>query len=395
MPPFFKDDGFDFSTQVALGAVYHRAADAGEVLATIDLIRDGKPRSWVDAWLSTADRVADEAEGNAGAGRTRSAACEFLRAATYYATATDMADGVGEPGLFEDIWEKHREAWDRFADLTCVERLEIPFGSSMLPGYFFRAGDGRRRTIVYNNGSDGPVTEAWTQCAAEALARGWNVATFDGPGQNAALVRQGLHFRPDWEHVLTPVTDHLLTRADVDGDRLAVMGVSQAGYWVPRALAFEHRYAAAIVDPGVVDVSEAMTRHIPHSLARKLDEGDRAAFDREMEWALKVSPRTRSMLAWRMRPYGLTSFYDFFRAARDYRLDAGTATKITTPMLITDPEAEGFWPGQSRRLYDLLSSKRTLVHFTEPEGADAHCEPMANGLRGERIFDWLDEQVSP
>jgi hypothetical protein len=25
--------------------------------------------------------------------------------------------------------------------------------------------------------------------------------------------------------------------------------------------------------------------------------------------------------------------------------------------------------------------------------ADSHCEPMASGIRGERIFDWLDEQI--
>src|SRR5271154_2925335 len=47
----------------------------------------------------------------------------------------------------------------------------------------------------------------------------------------------------------------MLAREDVDGDRIAVIGVSQAGYWVPRALAFEHRLAAAVADGGVVDVA--------------------------------------------------------------------------------------------------------------------------------------------
>jgi hypothetical protein len=31
--------------------------------------------------------------------------------------------------------------------------------------------------------------------------------------------------------------------------------------------------------------------------------------------------------------------------------------------------------------------------FTAAEGADGHCEPLAAGLRGERILDWLDERV--
>ncbi len=36
---------------------------------------------------------------------------------------------------------------------------------------------------------------------------------------------------------------------------------------------------------------------------------------------------------------------------------------------------------------------KAIVAFTEAEGADSHCEPGASGLRGERIFDWLNEQV--
>jgi hypothetical protein len=53
---------------------------------------------------------------------------------------------------------------------------------------FFRSGPAgeTRRTLIYNNGSDGPVTSAWVQGVADALDRGWNAVTFDGPGQNAA-----------------------------------------------------------------------------------------------------------------------------------------------------------------------------------------------------------------
>ena len=57
-----------------------------------------------------------------------------------------------------------------------------------------------------------------------------------------------------------------LTRDDVDPDKIGVYGVSQAGYWVPQALAFEHRFAAAIADGGVVDVARTWTQHIPHRL---------------------------------------------------------------------------------------------------------------------------------
>jgi hypothetical protein len=137
-----------------------------------------------------------------------------------------VADGTGDPTLFARLWEKHRAAWDRFVDLTDlqIEQIEIPYEGTTLPGYFFRSGPAGEpgRTPIYNNGSDGPVTGAWVQGVADALDRGWNAVTFDGPGQNAALIRQHLTFRPDWEKVITPVVDHLLTRKDVDAGKIAL-----------------------------------------------------------------------------------------------------------------------------------------------------------------------------
>jgi len=400
MRPYFKDDDFNFLTEIALGSVYRQAADVGEVLTTVDRIHDGKAQSWVDEWTATADRLASEAAGNVGKGHRSSAAGQYLRASLYYSVATYSADGTGDPTLFASLWEKHRAAWDQFVDLgdfggPVAERVEIPYETTTLPGYFFRAGapDEPRRTLIFNNGSDGSVVGAWTDGIASALARGWNAMTFDGPGQNAALVRQGLPFRPDWERVVTPVVDFLSARADVSGANLALLGVSQAGYWVPRALAFEHRIGAGVADPGVVDVSTTVLGHLPHMMVKLLEIGEQEKFNRDMQWTLKMSPSTRSLLALRMRPYGVSTPYEFFSAARDYVLTDDLIAGITTPILVTSPENEQFWPGQSQELFDKLTGRKAIVAFTAAEGADSHCEPTASGLRSERIFDWLDEQI--
>ena len=76
-----------------------------------------------------------------------------------------------------------------------------------------------------------------------------------------------------------------------------------------------------------------------------------------------------------------------------YALTDEEIRQITCPVLVTDPDHEQFWPGQSRELYDKLPAGKTLIRFTEEEGADSHCEPAANGIRGERIFDWLDQHI--
>ena len=401
MRPFFKSDDFNFLTEIALGSVYWQAADVGAVLTTIDRIHDGRPGSWVDEWTATADRLTQLAAASAAAGRAHSAAGQYLRGSLYYSLATYSAAGAEDPALFPSLWEKHRAAWDRFVDLADfggaeAEQIEIPYEGTTLPGYFFRSGPAGtpRRTLIFNNGSDGSVVGALTGGIADALERGWNAMTFDGPGQNAALVRQGLAFRPDWEKVVTPVVDFLSARADVDGQKLALLGVSQAGYWVPRALAFEHRVAAAVTDPGVVDVSATILRHLPHTMIKLLEERDRERFNRDVDWTLRISPSTRSALALRMRPYGVSTPYEFFSAARDYALTDELISQISTPILVTDPENEQFWPGQSRELFEKLpGDAKAIIAFTQEEGADSHCEPIASGLRGERIFDWLNEQI--
>ena len=89
---------------------------------------------------------------------------------------------------------------------------------------------------------------------ADACSCHW--MTFDGPGQQAMLYEQKVLCRPDWETVLSAVIDALLMRPDVDPSRIAAIGIGHGGYLVTRALCFEHRLAAGVVDPGIVDLTQ-------------------------------------------------------------------------------------------------------------------------------------------
>ncbi|HZD66832.1 MAG TPA: hypothetical protein VE152_12100, partial [Acidimicrobiales bacterium] len=318
------------------------------------------------------------------------------RAATYYAMATYSTAGSRRPGAFDELWTEHRGCWDRAVALfePPARRVAIPYEHTTLEGYLFRVDESgaRRPLVILNNGSDGPVSAMWAQGAA-GVARGYNCLTFDGPGQNAALVRQHLFFRPDWEAVLSPVVDYALSLDEVDPDRLAVVGVSQGGFWVPRAVAFEHRIAAAVADPGVWDVGTVWRDRLPGGMRRHLDRGDRASFERDMAMAQHVSRQRHGELSFRMRPFGIPSLYDLYQALRAYTLDDVVAG-IRCPMLVCDPDNEQFWPGQSRRLYDALPGPKALAAFPASEGSDGHCEPRSPAIRNQRVFDWLDETLT-
>jgi dienelactone hydrolase len=66
--------------------------------------------------------------------------------------------------------------------------------------------------------------------------------------------------------VVTPVVDYALTRPDVDGDRLALMGMSLGGCLAGRAAAFEPRLAALILFNGVYDVDDSVIADVPASV---------------------------------------------------------------------------------------------------------------------------------
>jgi hypothetical protein len=397
-PRFFKDDDFEFMTEIALGAIAYRVAEAGEVLATVARIKSGDYGSWVAEWEATAERVSGLAAAAAEAGHPVSAREAYLRASTYYFNAAFFVAGTGQPDRLPALWRTHRDCFEQAAALfdPPFERVSIPYEGGALEGWFFAARcDGDRRSLVLlNNGSDGTVTDMWVQGAAAANERGHHALTFDGPGQGQALFEQGLHFRPDWEAVVTPVVDYALARDDVDPQRIALLGVSQGGYWVPRAAAFEDRLAAAVADPGVVDVAEAMTSHLGGSMKKLLEQGNQKKFDSQIHLVERFSKSLRYTMKFRSLPYGTESPYEMFKAAGEYTLDPETAARIRCPLLITNPENEQFWPGQSERLAELVGDSATLMPFTAAEGADGHCEPRAPTLRAERIFDWLDERLA-
>jgi len=97
-------------------------------------------------------------------------------------------------------------------------------------------------------------------------------------------------------------------------------------------------------------------------------------------------------MAARGRPFAQPTAYDTFKAAMGYNL-RDVVTEISTPVLITNPDDETFWPGQSQSLYDNLTGEREITHFLREDGANFHCEPMGRAETESRIFDFLHDQL--
>jgi hypothetical protein len=393
--PFFRNPSLERQARGVLGRAAYGSAEVGEVLATFARISD--EQSWAAEFARTAQRTQDRAVAALAGGHLATASTTYLQAATYWACVVDgLTVGDDEPATLA-AFRASRACWDAVVDASGGRflRVEVPYEGGTLPGYLLRpdATGATRPTLVMTNGSDGALSDLWGSGAAGALARDYNVFLYDGPGQQSMLFEQHTTFRPDWEAVLTPLVDALVARDDVDGEQLMAYAISQGGYWLPRALAFEHRFVAAVIDPGVVDVAASWMANLNAKLIGMLDRGDRAGFNRQLRYAMYI-PGVKKTLTTRGRPYAHADWFDLFTAVRNYEITPALAALIETPVLITDPEDEQFWPGQSAELAKLLVGRADVIAFSAAEGANGHCQPLARQLTDQRMFDWLANQLT-
>jgi alpha-beta hydrolase superfamily lysophospholipase len=248
-----------------------------------------------------------------------------------------------------------------------------------------------------HSGFDGSCEEMHFLGAAAAQERGYNVVTFDGPGQPAALHFDGLVFRTDWEHVVTPVLDWVLQRPGVDPDQVALFGASMGGLLAPRAAAYEHRLAACIAFDGVYDMGLTVTgaMPVPRAAAEAVLRAESAPeVDAMIDQLMAADPNIRWAATHGQYAMGVDSPRAFFASYLDYTLAGGIAEQITCPTLVCEAATDIFFDGQPQLLFDHLTCPKTLLQFTEAEGAGAHCQVGAGRLAFARIYDWLDDTLA-
>jgi alpha-beta hydrolase superfamily lysophospholipase len=394
-----KDELLDAQLLRVVGVAGYGGSDVGECLRTAKRINGTDLDSWYGEWSATADATAELAEREAAVGHREAARRAFLRACSYYRTAGVMLMGVP---LDSRLVASNARQTDTFREAGALmqrppEILEIPFEGVTLPGYFFAASDdgAARATVILTGGYDGTCEELYFSNGAAALARGYNVLAFDGPGQGAALLQRGLTLRPDWENVITPVLDFALARSDVDGKRVALIGLSLGAHLAPRAASVEHRLAACIADCGAYDLYGAFLARLPGPLAGgvKSGRGWATAVLRRVVSALLAKPTAGWALRRGMLVHGIDDPLVLLEAMREYTL-VDRAAQITCPTWVCNAEGDEI-SASAPELVDALTCETHYVNFTAAEGAGDHCELGARELYHARSFGWLDGRLHP
>lgn len=395
----FNSDFLDQFGRWPVGYIPAGGADIGDVVAVAEAVGDGDESAFYDAFVASGDAKAVDARALLAKGRRHSARDRFLRASCMYAAAYHPLYGTPTDPRLLATFDAQMSAFRTAMQLgdVPVGPVSIPFQGHDLPAYLVPATHRPteiRPLLILNNGYDATITDLYFASGVAALARGYHVLMFDGPGQGEMLYRHGVPLRADWETVIAAVVDYAETVDIVDTERIALSGWSLGGYFAPRAASGEPRLAACIADPGQWDIAASIRMFLAafgvsdaeHVAPADLDD---AVLDQIFQYILANRGLRWQIVQRGFWANGVSDLRAFFQALSEFTLKDRVG-EITCPTLLTSAENDPL-ATTTREFYDALTCPKELLTFTAAEGAGDHCEMGNRSLLNQRVLDWLDE----
>lgn len=327
-----------------------------------------------ESWVKMADTLTELATEDEARGRTISAGVKHLRAANYMLTA-ERLQGHGSDGRLA-LYRRMLAAFYRGLSMTHTgaQRVVIPYEGQQLSAIWIPAEGvtGPQPVLVQVNGLDSVKEMKYLVGPPNWLAtRGVASLIVDQPGTGEALRLHDIKARFDSEHWASKVVDWLEARPDVDPKRIGMEGVSLGGYFCPRAVAFEPRFACGVAWGGNHDWRDVQKRRL----------------EREGDFPV---PHYWDHVCW---VWGARDVDHFMEIAENVHLD-GVLDRIQVPFLVTHGAKDSQIPLKwAERTYEQLinSPRRELKIFDDRTGGAQHasCDNAANA--GAYIMDWVAE----
>ena len=363
----------------AIAAFPCGGGDMGEVYKVCAALQEraGDNAAWFTEWNKMGERVALLADQAKEKGHIQTASAAYMRAAHYI----QIGERLRQPRTPETqkAYARSVELFKRgIPDVSflSVEAVEIPFeGGKSLPAYFVkRAGSQGVKwpTIVFFDGLDVTKEIQYFRGVQELAKRGMACLIVDAPGNGEAIRFRGMPARYDSEVAGGAAIDYLEKRADVNKDRIGVLGVSLGGYFAPRAAAFEKRFKACVAWGAQYDYHAVWKDRIDSAFNRSI-----SVPGEHITWFMGVDTLDQALK--KLEPFTLE----------------GVAPKIKCPFLITHGEADAQISLETARkeLAAAGSKDKTLKIFTREEGGSEHTQGDNVTIGIAYIADWFAEKL--
>jgi dienelactone hydrolase len=355
--PFHWPDREELGTEFArlLGAAQEGGSIVSECFLTAARIDLNDRKSWRQEWQRTANVSHERGNRALDSGHLLTAKSNWLRAINYYQAAAidfDAADANLKVVLQSirkcaHLYLKH--------STPAGEVVTIPWlHGYALEGFFLPSPNPRGRSaVVICIGEPGHRKEEYLgKSARYALERGMSLLAVDLLGSDGGVRFDKIVGRSDLETAIPSVMDFLLSRHDIDEDRIAIFGDGGGSSFVARGIAHDPRFAAAVCDGGIWDMME-----------QEFLQG-------------RLSSRDATL-----------------KPKRGY---SGVAQTLKCPVLVTVGEHGWLEPGMVKNLVRQLRSNRqdiSLKVFSGSETASSQGHLDNPSLANEFIFDWIADRL--
>ena len=240
------------------------------------------------------------------AGHTDTARQLFHQASMVYHEAQhSIFEDDNEEKIF--LHSKHLECYNKVVEYSDnpVELVEIPWEGNSIQGRFHLLRDCRRApTVLFIPGMDMTKEVFPNPIANPFIRRNMNVLSIDGPGQGISNIRKIRVTDDNYERAASAAINYLISRPEVDTDRIVIAGSSFGSHWGARTAAIDSRVKALATNHATVGPKQAIFE--------------------------EASPRFKQMF---MYMSGIRDEDEFDRMA-DRMITAGYAKKITCPTLL-------------------------------------------------------------
>ena len=255
-----------------------------------------------------------------------------------------------------------------------LERVEINSPDGVLPGYIIPIGkesEKRNPVVIFYNGFDVTKELLYGIIREEFANRGIMCLVIDTPGTGEPLRLRGVASRSDYEVPTTAIVNYLLTRMDVDGERIGLVGISLGGYYAPRGAAFEKRIKAVVAWGAIWDYGKTWQRR----------------------WETRTEKTSVPFwqLPWVM---GTETMEEALVKVRAWSLK-GVLGTLTQPFLIVHGEEDGLVPMEdARKQFDAASSgDKQLRVFSAEEGSCEHVGADDIDPVRQLVADWFAQRL--
>jgi len=352
---------FQTGAKFRLRQFIQRGADPREAERIFTGLPDLDPQRWAFEWSQLAAAAEQQAAQFESQLNISGAKAAYEKASIYFGIAKfPVLDHPAKQTAYRKCVENYLKS-ARYFDPP-LQRVVIPFEHSQIIGYLRKPKGLSKPPVVIATGGIDVYKE--DRDVSDLLGAGFASFSTDMPGNGECPI----WYTPDAERFYSAVIDYLLTRSDLDADRLGILGRSYGGYWAAKMAFVENkRIKAAVQWGGPIHYT------FEEPWLQRLQE------EKLYLWSLADSM---------IYAHHLKDFAELVKQAPTLSLKTqGWLEKPSAPILAVNGEKDPWISIQD--VYLLLETGAPKAARIYPEGGHMGGDPDT----GKLVMDWLRSQL--